>query len=228
MQTHGVPNDLFQVMNPISVIILLPMVHNLLFPFLRKVKIPFRPVSRMTLGFVLEAVAMAYAAILQNAVYKTGPCFEHPRVCAAAGSAGRPNNISAFLQLPIYVIEGFGEIFSSAAGYEYAYTKAPASMKSVIQAIFLLSAATGNFLGFSMSPLYIDPKLTIFFSVLAGLMGTVAVAFWLLFKKYNAVEEHLNRLSADSSEKDSRTSATSVEDGTTIGGNSGGGGGEKS
>ena len=47
-------------------------------------------------------------------------------------------------QVPQYVIITMGEIMYSITGLEFSYSQAPTSMKSVLQACWLLTSAFGN------------------------------------------------------------------------------------
>lgn len=47
-------------------------------------------------------------------------------------------------QLPQYFIITIGEIMFSITGLEFSYAEAPASMKSVLTAAFLLTSAVGD------------------------------------------------------------------------------------
>lgn len=57
-----------------------------------------------------------------------------------------PNTIHMLLQIPQYVIITAGEIMFSITGLEFSYSQAPISMKSVLQACWLLTTAFGNLL----------------------------------------------------------------------------------
>ena len=55
-----------------------------------------------------------------------------------------PNSIHMLWQLPQNIIMVASEVMFSATGNEFAYSQAPASMKSVVQAFWLLTTAFGN------------------------------------------------------------------------------------
>ncbi|CAG2165479.1 unnamed protein product [Oppiella nova] len=55
-----------------------------------------------------------------------------------------PNSVSMFWQIIQYLVITAGEIMFSITGLEFSYSQAPASMKSVLQAAWLLTVAFGN------------------------------------------------------------------------------------
>ncbi|KAJ5383241.1 hypothetical protein N7517_001152 [Penicillium concentricum] len=130
METHGLPNDFFPTLNPIAVLVLLPLVTNVLYPTLRKLHIKFPPVNRMAVGFLIEAIAIAYCAGIQQVIYTRGPCFEHALECPASDGGRIPNRVSVWLQIPVYVLDGLAEVFFDVVSQEYAYNKAPDNVRS--------------------------------------------------------------------------------------------------
>ncbi|XP_006162428.1 solute carrier family 15 member 2 [Tupaia chinensis] len=54
------------------------------------------------------------------------------------------NKVSIAWQLPQYALVTAGEVMFSVTGLEFSYSQAPASMKSVLQAAWLLTVAVGN------------------------------------------------------------------------------------
>src|SRR5204863_6286888 len=141
------PNDAIQAINPIACILLGPIIQKLLYPFLTKRKIPFRPIARVAVGFITTIAAMAYAAGVQRLIYNAGPCYEKPLACKASDSGRIPNRVNVVLQTPVYAILAFAEIFSFVTASEYAYSKAPKDMKAVVQAFTQLTAGVGASLG---------------------------------------------------------------------------------
>ncbi|XP_027701024.1 solute carrier family 15 member 2-like isoform X2 [Vombatus ursinus] len=55
-----------------------------------------------------------------------------------------PNQMSIAWQLPQYILVTAGEVMFSVTGLEFSYAQAPLSMKSVLQAAWLLTVAVGN------------------------------------------------------------------------------------
>ena len=195
METHGIPNDIMMNLNPITVIIFLPIVQRILYPTLRKWKLRFGTISRITVGFVLEATALAYTASVQHMIYRERPCFSHPLNCAASPHGSIPNHINVFIQTPVYVIDGIAEIFFDVTSQEYAYTMAPSSMKSLVQTILVLTSALGLVVGFAVSPLYTDPQILYLYVALAAAMFVTAGGFFWCFKSYERGESEANGVS---------------------------------
>lgn len=192
MQTYGVPNDLLVSVNSITVVIVMPIMTHGFYPLLRKLKIPFRPITRMAVGFFCEAFSIGYAAGVQGWIYASGPCYRHPRNCPASPNGKLPNNVNVAVQIPVYVLLGLGEVFAYPACYEYAYTKAPKTMKSMLQAVLSLAMAGAAMLGLALTPTSHDPQVLVMYASLAGVMMLTTVLFTVTFWKYNKQEASLN------------------------------------
>ncbi|OCK83738.1 di/tri peptide transporter 2 [Lepidopterella palustris CBS 459.81] len=199
MQLHGIPNDIMQNIDPITIIIFIPIMDRLVYPLLRRIGIPFRPITRIFWGFLLGSLAMAYAAIVQHLIYTAGPCYTAPGNCDAGLEPDgnyAPNNVHVAVQTPAYLLIGLSEIFASITGLEYAFTKAPPSMKSFIMSMFLLTSAFGSALGAALSPTAVDPKLMWMYIGLAVACLVAGLIFWAIFSRYNKTEESMNELEA--------------------------------
>ncbi|KAK5997486.1 putative peptide transporter ptr2 [Cladobotryum mycophilum] len=187
MNTSGVPNDMLPTFNSITVIIALPLVSHFLYPFLRRHGISTSPLRRIAFGFLLEACAMGYAAGIQGWIYSVGPCYSRPRACPASIGGTLPNDLHVGFQVPVYFLEGLSEVFASPAGYEFAFTKAPKSMKSVIQAMYGLTAAAGSIIALALTPLDHDPAVLGMYAGISGAMFLSSIAayiFYLNDRKY--------------------------------------------
>jgi POT family proton-dependent oligopeptide transporter len=220
MDGHGVPNDLMQNFDPISILVFAPILDQLVYPLLQKMHINFRPITRISLGFVVASLSMMYAAIVQHLIYKAGPCYGQPLNCPAAMNAPDgvilPNNIHIAIQTPAYMFIGVSEIFASVTGLEYAYMKAPPSMKSFVQAMYLLTNAFGSALGEAFTPLVGDPDiLWMFVGLCAGSFGT-GVVFWFLYHSLDDKEDEMNMLELRAEEAEAKSTealrATGRED----------------
>ncbi|KAF2009736.1 PTR2-domain-containing protein [Aaosphaeria arxii CBS 175.79] len=192
MQTYGIPNDLFKTLNPVACIIFGPIFQNWLYPFLQRHRIPFRPISRLTVGFLFMALSLALATGIQQLVYDTPPCHTSPLNCPASNGGTIPNHVNVFLQTPIYVAMAFSELLALTTSYEYAYSKAPARMKSCVQAISVFMAGVGSALGMAISPVAEDPNMVVVYGSLTGVMALNAGVFWGAFRKLDAIDEDLN------------------------------------
>ncbi|GAQ05517.1 peptide transporter PTR2 [Aspergillus lentulus] len=198
MQGHGIPNDLMQNFDPISIIIFIPILETLVYPLLRRLHIRFRPITRISLGFIVASLAMMYAAIVQHLIYSAGPCYDQP-LCDASKIDGtaQGNRVHIAIQTPAYMFIGISEIFASVSGLEYAYTKAPPSMKSFVQSMYLLTNAFGSALAEALTPAAFDPAILWMFVGLACASFLVGIIFWFVFHHLNAQEDDMNKLDAD-------------------------------
>ena len=113
-----------QVVNPILVMIMIPLFQFVIYPLVNKV---FRLTSirKMSIGFFLAAASFALLTVAQQKI-----------------DQGQVPSIA--WQLWAYVILTSAEILISITGLEFSYTQAPKSMKSVVMAVWLFSVSLGN------------------------------------------------------------------------------------
>lgn len=95
-----------------------------------------------------------------------------------------PNHVNIGYQSPVYFLEGLSEVFASPAGYEYTFTKAPKSMKSIIQALYGLTAAGGSIIALALTPTNKDPDLLGMYAGIAGAMLVAAVIVMVVSYKH--------------------------------------------
>ncbi|KAH6644175.1 peptide transporter-like protein PTR2 [Boeremia exigua] len=217
MQLHGLPNDILPNIDPITIILLVPVMDRLIYPFIRtRLHLAFTPTTRITLGFLTAALAMLYAGALQSHIYSSPPCFSSPLSCPDAltpGAPAAPNTVHVAWQTPAYVLVALSEILASITGLEVAYARAPAQMKSFIMSLFLLTSAGGSALGVLVAPLARDPWLGWVYCGLGVLAAGTGGLFWWTFRGLE--EEEAKGVVEEGFELESRSSV-GEEDGAVL------------
>jgi POT family proton-dependent oligopeptide transporter len=74
MRLAGAPNDIIQNLNPISIVIMIPILDHVIYPALRNVGVSLTPIRRMTVGYFMAAASMIAAAVMQHYIYQLSPC----------------------------------------------------------------------------------------------------------------------------------------------------------
>ena len=187
METHGLPNDTVAIINPISVLILVPLLDRFLYPYLARFNIIFRPMTRIAWGFVVCGLAMLWAAGVQYTIYSAPPCYRHPRAYDCL-EGKVPNRVHLGIQIPAYILIALSEILAAATGLEYAYLQAPPSMKSLVSAVMFSTAALGSVLAIAITPLTVDPRLVLMYTILSIACFFLAAGFWYTFRTYDQDE----------------------------------------
>ncbi|WQF86851.1 Putative proton-dependent oligopeptide transporter family, MFS transporter superfamily [Colletotrichum destructivum] len=189
MVLGGAPNDVIQNLNPLSIIIMIPILDHLIYPGFRKMGFNFTPIKRMTTGFFFAASAMVAAAVMQHYIYQMSPCGDHATICEEG-----PAPINVWAQCLPYIFVGLAEIFTNVTSYEYAFSKAPENMKSLVMSVNLAMSAVSAALGQAFTPLSDDPLLVWNYACVAIIAFIGGVAFWFCFKHLDHEEDELNQL----------------------------------
>ncbi|XP_016093676.1 solute carrier family 15 member 1-like [Sinocyclocheilus grahami] len=67
--------DQMQIVNPVLIVIMVPIMDSAVYPLIKKCHINFTPLRRMTVGMLLAALAFVAAALLQIQIDRTMPDF---------------------------------------------------------------------------------------------------------------------------------------------------------
>ncbi|KAI2616821.1 PTR2-domain-containing protein [Hypoxylon sp. NC1633] len=206
MVLNGVPNDVVNNLDPIALLIFIPICDKLLYPALRRVGIYLTPIKKITGGFILGTLSMTTAAIIQHYIYMQSPCREtlgygYVDNCRkalnlsadAAESEFKPH-LTVWIQTPAYVLLAFAEICASITGLEYAFTKAPKNMRGFVTGVFWFSQAFSAAIGQAFVPLAIDPYLVWLYTTIAIISALGGLGFWFNFAKLDSEEAALNAL----------------------------------
>ena len=167
--------------NPLFLVLLIPVFNSLIFPFLEKRGIKPTPLRKIGAGLVIIGLSFVIIALLQEGI----------------DAGGKP---SVWWQILAYILLAASEILVSVTCLEYAYTHAPKSMKSTMSALYLLGISAGNLLVGLINGNIVSKG---FFSQFTGakyywlFIGILAVTFLLFLfiakrlpeKSYVGVEE---------------------------------------
>ncbi|CAG9940142.1 unnamed protein product [Clonostachys rosea f. rosea IK726] len=197
MELHGVPNDIIQNLNPISIVIMVPIFDHLLYPGLRKIGLSATPIKRMTAGFIVAALSMVAAAVMQYYIYEMNPdCgwYVTDGKSPKTGETCPPAPINVWAQSLPYILVGIAEILTNVTSYEYAFSKAPENMKSLVMSVNLFMSAVSAAIGQAFVPLSGDPLLVWNYTTVACIAFVGGVVFWFSFRHLDADEDKWNML----------------------------------
>lgn len=156
--------------NPLLIIIFIPIVTHLVYPFLRT-KTNLTYIKRISIGFIITAFSFTIIYYIQHRL---------------------DNGIetSILLQILAYIFLTLGEIFVSITALEFSYTQAPNRMKSFVLSFYLLSIALGNLIVIVSTLLLenesgeLNISWSSFFLLYTILMYVTFILFTFLFRNY--------------------------------------------
>jgi proton-dependent oligopeptide transporter, POT family len=114
-----------QTVNPIFILIMLPVFSYWLYPFMEKLGIKLTPLRKIGAGLFVTAASFFIVAMIQT------------RIDAGA----RP---SIVWQIWAFVILTAGETLVSPTHLEFSYTQGPTKLKSLVMCTYLLAVSLGN------------------------------------------------------------------------------------
>ncbi|KIW67902.1 hypothetical protein PV04_07117 [Phialophora macrospora] len=194
MTLHGVPNDVVNNLDPFALIIFIPLCDSFLYPGLRRLGFNFTALKKITVGFWTAAAAMIWAAVVQYYIYKRSPCGYQANNCYNDDGTVNPAPLNVWIQTGCYVLIALSEIFASITSLEYAYSKAPKNMRSLVQAIALFTNAISAAIAEALNRLSGDPLLIWNYGVFAVVSFVGGCLFIWQFWDLDKAEDELNLL----------------------------------
>ncbi|KAJ1838135.1 hypothetical protein LPJ70_005584, partial [Coemansia sp. RSA 2708] len=78
-------------------------------------------------------------------------------------------------------------IFTSVTGLEFAFSQAPAELKSVLTAVFLFTNCGGSLIGMILGIWSSDPQVLYVFAAQTIILGVLAAIFYWCFHHYDSM-----------------------------------------
>ncbi|MGN6387552.1 MAG: POT family MFS transporter [Verrucomicrobiota bacterium] len=175
---HSVLPEQMQTLNPILVLILIPVFTYVIYPWAAKI-FPLTPLRRIGLGFFVVTTSFLVPAWIQMRL----DAGAHP---------------SLLWQVPAYILLTCAEILISITALEFAYTQSPKTMKSLIMSVYLLTVAFGNLITAlvnkaleidSVSQMLQGPRYFLFFAALPFVAGLIFIFVARRYKEENILQD---------------------------------------
>lgn len=198
MVTNGAPNDALSNFNALTIIFVIPILTFVIYPTLRRYKINFGPITRITFGFFLATLAGLVGALVQWRVYSLSPCGNQASTCDNVAP------ISIWWQLANTILSALSECFCNVTAYELAYARSPNGMKGLVVAFFLFMHALSSAIGEILLPATADPWLVWIWGAPAVVLALQTIVFWFRFR-------HLNNESWTEEEEEETTTLSQEE-----------------
>jgi proton-dependent oligopeptide transporter, POT family len=164
MKLHGLQAEQLIVVNPVEIMIFIPLFDHIIYPSLERLGMKVSHLSRMRWGMFFTAISFSISGLVEFWIQISD---EH--------------SISVFWQLPQITILAVAEILVSVTGLEFAYAMSPERLKALIMGVYLVMTSIGNlFGGLLYSSIFQSMNRVIVMQVCAILMlFNLAVFCWV-------------------------------------------------
>lgn len=160
--------DQMQTVNPLLILTFIPIFEAVVYPLLSKIGIR-RPLQKLILGGCLAGIAFLLSALVQAWI-----------------DSSPKNSVTILWQIPQYVVMTMGEVLFSVTGLAFSYDQAPDSMRSVVQAFWLLTVGIGNSIVVAIAGLTFFESKTYEIILYASLMFLDMFIFAVLAHNYRS------------------------------------------
>jgi POT family proton-dependent oligopeptide transporter len=157
---YVVPAGQVQTLDAFLILTLIPLFATVVYPAFERRGVAVTPLRKMTAGMFLMTFSFVGAALVQLAL-----------------EAGRAPHVA--WQVPQYLFLAVGEVLVSVTALEFAYSQAPARMKSLVMGLWYVTIAAGSLLTALVAWLNRFQGVA-YFAFFAGLQLAAAFVFALV------------------------------------------------
>ncbi|KAK3747378.1 hypothetical protein RRG08_035808 [Elysia crispata] len=140
----NIPAATLNAFNTIGIIVLIPVVDKMVYPFFERIRYPLTFLKRIGIGMVLAAAGVTVAGIVEIYRKKALEKEDGAHIQVLAGQQFTASSMSVFAQIPQFFLIGTSEIFASITVLEFAYHQAPVAMQGLLTGLFLATPGIGT------------------------------------------------------------------------------------
>ncbi|EQC36958.1 hypothetical protein SDRG_05782 [Saprolegnia diclina VS20] len=187
-----VSSAMLSMFDSIVILVFVPVFNQCLYPAIERCGVRLTILRKMGAGLVVAALCMVVAGAIEVA-RKESPLLEGlSSNCADASERLPMSAISVWWQTPQYLLVGVAEILVSIPSYDLFYSEVPESMRSVCQALNLLTTTLGSVVAGGVNSIFSfwvttnlnDGALELVFYILAGLVLLNLLGFVLVARGF--------------------------------------------
>jgi dipeptide/tripeptide permease len=158
----GAANDMLSNFNSLVIIVGSPFLNYILYPTLRKMRIEYGPIARITTGLCISTLSGLIYTLINIYAYRSSPCgnMGTSNSCVDENGHALVSNVSLWVQAIPFSIGGFSELFVLVPAFGLAYSRSPKNMRGLVSALNLCGAGVAYALGLAFSAIIKDPYLT--------------------------------------------------------------------
>ena len=170
---YNLAPEAFLALNPLFLLILIPIYENFVLPFVHKHHIPFPPLWRIWLGFFLISLSFVIGGIVELQIRPGGP------------------PVSYAWQIPFWFLLAVSEVFVVITAFDLAYSQTPPRLKSVMTAAFWFTKSIGNMIISLIltTGLLAEVSLAVNFFFSATIIFVVTVIHIPLMSRYRYIDK---------------------------------------
>ncbi|CAB9498326.1 Peptide transporter family 1 [Seminavis robusta] len=196
MELNGLQPEQLNIVNPLQIMILIPLFDQSIYPWLEQRRVNIRPLRRMACGMLLAAGAFVISGWVESAIQNR--------------EAENAPKLNVFWQIPQITLLSIAEILVSVTGLEFAYATSPDRLKAFLMGLFLLTTSVGDFFsGFLYSTVFVNLNR----ATIMHICGSLMLGNLVLFARVSWWWEEQERRKQ---EKQSENPSTFLDDGIEI------------
>eukprot|EP01135_Chromosphaera_perkinsii_P010143 Nk52_evm9s2039 gene=Nk52_evmTU9s2039 len=179
----------FIIVDPLAIIILVPIHNMFIFPFLReKCGFKLRHITRMMIGFFFLVIVYVIALVLQYKITQQGYLTEDGAFVGMGEYDGyTTSTVSVWWLFLLFVFIALSEIWAKIAFLEFCYSQAPKNMVSMVMSLYTLADALGSLLAIAAHSAFVPSRfLYTFIAFIAGMLLLVMPLFYWQFRTYES------------------------------------------